>query len=229
MISGLIALLAGDAATARTWASGARVEFGELRDSWSRASASMSLAFALLQLGELEAAQDALDGSVPALLDVGDLKMASGCLIAHGLIARFSGQMDEAELHYREALELCMRAGDPANSPVCMEGISAAVGQRDPQAAVRLLGAARALFDAGNIPAVPGFEAFYEGTSAVLTEALGDEAAEQLLAEGAAAARTHPLADLTSGLLGERALHSPGALRHFDGSDGARTRGFDRA
>lgn len=52
---------------------------------------------------------------------------------------------------------------------------------------------------------MPGFEVFHEGTSAILSEALGEEAAEQLVAEGASAAKTRPLADLTSGLLAEQA------------------------
>jgi predicted ATPase/class 3 adenylate cyclase len=200
MISGLIAVLAGDPATAQGWASEARAEFGELEDSWSRASASMALAFARVQLGELESAEQALAGSVPALLQVGDLKMASGCLIAHGLIARFSGRTDEAERHYGEALELCARAGDPANSSVCLEGMAAAVMQSDPQRAARLLGAARALFDAGNIPNVPGFEVFYEGTSAMLSELVGEDAMDELCARGASTARTLPLADVALSL-----------------------------
>jgi predicted ATPase/class 3 adenylate cyclase len=201
MISGLIALLAGDPPTARMWASDAMAEFGELGDSWSRASASVSLAFALLQLGELEAAQEALDGSVPALVDVGDLKMASGCLIAHGLIARFSGAADEAERRYGEALELCVRTGDPANAPVCLEGMAAALASSEPEAAARLLGAARALFDGGNIPSVPGFEVFYEGTSAILEDALGEEALAGLRTRGASAARSLPLADVAVSLV----------------------------
>ena len=201
MISGLIANLAGDPGTARTWASEARAEFGELDDSWSRASASMSLAFALLQLGELEAAEDALAGSVPALLEVGDLKMASGCLVAHGLIARFGGRNDEAERHYGAALELCAQAGDPANAPVCLEGMAAAIAPSDPTRAMLLLGAARALFDGGAIPVVPGFEVFYEGTSAALAEVVGEEAMAELRARGASTARTVPLAEVAASLV----------------------------
>ena len=196
MISGLVALLVGDPTPTPAWASEAMSEFAQLGDSWSRASASMSLAFALVQLGELERAEAALDGSVPALLEVGDLKMANGCLIAHGLIARFSGRDEDAERHYREALELCVQTGDPANAPVCLEGIAAAVAPRDPASAARMLGAARALFDAGNIPNVPGFELFYEGTWAALAEGLGAEAAENLRAQGASRARTAPLAEI---------------------------------
>jgi predicted ATPase/class 3 adenylate cyclase len=198
MISGLVALLAGDPVTARPWAAEAVVEFGELGDSWSRASGSMALAFALIQVGELEAAEEALDGSVSALLGVGDLKMASGCLIAHGLIARFGGRPEEAERHYSEALELCVRTGDPANAPVCLEGIAAAVAERDPERALRLLGAARALFDAGHAPNVPGFEMLYEATSTALTEGLGPDAAERLRARGASIARARPLAEVVA-------------------------------
>ena len=198
MISGLISLLANDPAPAREWEPEAMAEFRELGDSWSRASASMSLAFALVQLGELDAAEAALEGSVPALLDVGDLKMAAGCVIAHGLIARFGGRADESEQHYRRALDLCAQIGDPANAPVCLEGIAAGVALRDPERAARVLGAARALYDAGNIPNVPGFEAFYEATSAALADGLGEPAVEELQARGASSARTRPIGELAA-------------------------------
>lgn len=198
MISGLNSLLAGDPTSTREWESEAMREFAELGDSWSRASASMSLAFALVQLGELETAATALDGSVSALLDVGDLKMANGCLIAHGLIARFSGRTDDAEQHYREALALCAKSGDPANAPVCLEGIAASRAAADPASAAQMLGAARALFDAGNLPIVPGFEVFYEGTWAQVAEVLGSDVAEGLRARGAASARTRNLVDIAA-------------------------------
>ena len=198
MISGLVSLLAGDPTPTPAWESEAMKEFEELGDSWSRASASMSLAFALVQLGELESAEAALDGSVRALVDVGDLKMANGCLIAHGLIARFTGRLEDAESHYREALELCVKTGDPANAPVCLEGIAASIAARDPATATQMLGAARALFDAGNIPNVPGFEVFYEGTWSQLADGLGEEVAQELRARGASAARTTPLADIAA-------------------------------
>jgi predicted ATPase len=196
MISGLVSLLAGDPDTARAWAGEARASFEVLSDSWSRSSASMVLAFALLQLGELEEAETALEGSVPALLEVGDLKMAGGCLLAHGLIARFAGDVDTAGRFYGDALELCARTGDPANAPLCLEGLAAAAVVRDPERAARLLGAARELFDAGFVPSVPGFEAFHELTSGIVAETLGASAMEELVASGAAAARSAPLGDL---------------------------------
>jgi predicted ATPase/class 3 adenylate cyclase len=196
MISGLIALLSGNVETARPWAAEAVVEFTELGDSWSRGTASMTHAFALVQLGELEAAEAALEGCVPALLEVGDLKIASSCLIAYGLIARFSGRADDSERHYAEALELCVRAGDPNNAPFCLEGIAAAVVGRDPERAARLLGAARELYDAGHFPTVPGFEPFHEASSALVGELLGADRAGELRTRGAAAARAIPLAEV---------------------------------
>jgi hypothetical protein len=198
MISGLVALLTGNPAQASAWAAEAMDEFAALGDSWSRASASVTVAFACVQLGELEAAEAALTGSVPALLQVGDLKMANSCLIAHGLIARFGGRLDAAEQHFRNALELCVKGGDPANAPICLEGIAATIGGRDPAGAVRMLGAARALYDAGNIPTTPGFERFYEGTWGVLADGLGAETAQQLGAEGAASAFTTNLIELAA-------------------------------
>lgn len=81
------------------------------------------------------------------------------------------------------ALRLCAEQGDPANAPVCLEGIAASVAARDPRRAARLLGAARCLFDAGYVPGVPGFEAFYETTLEQLEAELGVEL-EALLASG---------------------------------------------
>jgi predicted ATPase/class 3 adenylate cyclase len=196
MISALVALLAGNPAAAYPWASEAVEEFEGLGDSWSRASASVSLAFSLLQLGELDAARAALDGSADALLEVGDLKMAGGCRIALGLISRFEGNVEESEGHYTDALELCVRTGDPANAPVCLEGVAATLAAADPERAARLLGAAKALFDTGVQPSVPGFEVFYPGTRSMLADALGEDEVGRLEALGATNAKTRPLAEL---------------------------------
>jgi predicted ATPase/class 3 adenylate cyclase len=196
MVSAIVGLHAGNVDVARTWAAEAAEAFRAVEDSWSRASASLALAFALVQLGELEAARDALEGSVPALLDVGDLKMAHGCLVAHGLIARFGGDAAESDKRYREALELCVDAGDPTNAPLCLEGMAAAAAASDPERAARLLGAARALFEAGYFPTIPGFEVFSEATSAILEDALGAETSQRLQRVGASQARTSPLAEV---------------------------------
>jgi tetratricopeptide (TPR) repeat protein len=174
LISALGALLA-DVDVAAAWASEAVEEFSALDDSWSRASASMSLAFARLQQGDIAAAHAALEKSVPALLAVGDRKMASGCLIARAMAARFAGDLPEAAASYKQALTLCIDAGDPANTPVCLEGLAAAVAARNPQQAAHLLAAARALFDAGYLPMAPGFENFYETTHDLLESELGTE------------------------------------------------------
>ena len=168
----------------------------ELGDSWSRGSASISLAFALLQLGELDEARAALDGTAPALLEVGDLKMASGSLIALGLISRLGGGLEEGEGHYAEALDLCVQSGDPANAPVCLEGVAATVAMRDPERAARLLGAAKALYDTGVQPTVPGFEIFYPATRSLLEDVLGEDEVGRLEARGATSAQTEPLAEL---------------------------------
>jgi tetratricopeptide (TPR) repeat protein len=196
MISALIALLAGKPDVAHPWASDAVEEFGELGDSWSRGSASISLAFALLQLGELDEARAALDGTAPALLEVGDLKMASGSLIALGLISRLDGSFEEGEGHYAEALDLCVQSGDPANAPVCLEGVAATVAVRDPERAARLLGAAKALYDTGIQPSVPGFDVFYPATRSLLEASLGEDEVARLEARGATSAQTEPLAEL---------------------------------
>jgi hypothetical protein len=129
---------------------------------------------------------------------VGDLKMANGCLIAHGLIARFSGRTEDAAQRYGEALELCVQAGDPNNAPLCLEGIAAALAGAEPEHAAQLLGAAQALYDAGHFPTVPGFEVFHQATCAAVDDLLGVEPAAELRARGAEGARTLPLAEVAS-------------------------------
>lgn len=196
MISGYASLLSGNPVAAEPWAAAAVTSFEHLGDSWSRATASVAHAFSLVQLGELEAAGEALEGSVDALLSVGDLKMANTGLIANGLVARLTGDMESSEACYGEALAVCVGVGDPANAPVCLEGVAASVAAHDPERAARLLGAAKALFDSGAFPTVPGFEVFYMGTRSMLTDALGEDEVVALEARGATSADSIPLAEL---------------------------------
>jgi hypothetical protein len=196
MISGYASLLSGNPVAAEPWASAAAAKFEQLGDSWSRATATIARAFSLVQLGELEAAGQALEGSVDALRSVGDLKMANTGLIANGLVARLTGDTETAEASYGEALALCVEVGDPANAPVCLEGIAASVATRDPERGARLLGAAKALFDSGAFPTVPGFEIFYESTRSLLGGVLGEDEVDRLEALGATRARSSPLAEL---------------------------------
>ncbi|HET9675063.1 MAG TPA: adenylate/guanylate cyclase domain-containing protein [Gaiellaceae bacterium] len=186
MISGICAMLMQDIALAREWSAEAMDEFAELGDSWSRASGSMSLAFALVQLGELDDARTALDGSIATLVDVGDLKMANACAIAEAMIERFSGDTEASAAAYERALQLCVEAGDPANAPICLEGLAAASVATDPERAARLLGVARSLFDGGMFPTVPVFEVFYDTTSSVVEDVLGAETAARERAVGRA-------------------------------------------
>jgi predicted ATPase/class 3 adenylate cyclase len=193
MIAALVALVGDDPELARSWAADAVVRLRGLDDSWSAATGSTTLALASIQLGELAEAENALRGTVDALLSVGDLKMAGTASIAHGIIDRFTGELAAAGEHYTAALELCARSGDPANAPLCLEGIAAASVTENPQRSARLLGAARALFDAGYVPGVPGFEPMYAATLDVVKTIVGDDAVERLLAAGASDAQHVPL------------------------------------
>jgi hypothetical protein len=130
---------------------------------------------------------------VEELLAVGDLKIASNAQVAHALIDRFTGESAGAADHYVAGLELCARSGDPGNAPMCLEGVAAAIAMNDPVRSVRLLGAARALYDAGNVPGMPGFEPMYEGTLELLRGIVGPQETDRVLAGGAADARQMPL------------------------------------
>jgi predicted ATPase/class 3 adenylate cyclase len=186
MISGVCAMLMQDMPLAREWSAEAMDEFAALGDSWSRASGSTSLAFALIQFGELDEARAAIDGSIATLVDVGDLKMANACAIAEAMIERFSGDTEASAVAYERALQLCVDAGDPANAPLCLEGLAAASAPTDPQRAARLLGVARSLFDAGMFPTVPVFELFYDATWPTIQDLLGQDVAEREHAIGRA-------------------------------------------
>jgi hypothetical protein len=182
-ICAVTALFMGDPEAAVQRGEEAVASLTELGDPWSRAVASLPFGVGLLQLGDFDGARDSLKDTVPPLLEVRDLKMASACLIAQGMTARFTGNDEEAERPYAQALDLCAEAGDPANAPMCVEGIAAAVVTRDPRRAARLLGTAQALFEAGHQPNVPGFEAFYASTHDRLAEVCGANL-ENLLREG---------------------------------------------
>lgn len=173
MISALGAVNMFALAEVREWAGEAFEEFAVLGDSWSRGTAGLSLSYALIQQGELQDAVDVLDQAIPALLDVGDRKVASSCLIARAVALRFQGAPSAAA--YSQALTLCIDSGDPGNTPACLEGIAAALAPADPARAANLLGAAQSLFDRGYLPLLPGYQAFLETTHAQLEEALGDE------------------------------------------------------
>jgi predicted ATPase/class 3 adenylate cyclase len=175
MISAVGAVSVFAIAEATEWAGQAFEEFGSLNDSWSRGTAGLSLAFALIQQGEMADANAALDEAIPGLLEVGDRKVASTCFIARALAARFSGATKDSAEAYAEALTLCLDSGDAGNTPVCLEGIAAAVTAADPERAAHLLGAARSLYDHGYVPWLPGHLTLFEATHAQLEEVLGDE------------------------------------------------------
>ena len=100
--------------------------------------------------------------------------MANTASVALGFVERLAGDEEAAGRRFEEALRLCVAAGDPANAPVCLAGLASVTAAADPARATRLLGAARALLDAGVVPIVPGFELFYEPTFEALSAGLGD-------------------------------------------------------
>lgn len=173
MLRGLVAINNGEPATALERGRQAVEGFDALGDSWSRSSASVAYGLGLLQEGELDGSRDALRDSVATLAEVGDLKMANTASVALGMAERLAGDEEAAGRCFEEALRLCVAAGDPANAPVCLPGLAAATAAIDPARATRLLGAARALLDAGVVPIVPGFELFYEPTHEALAAGLG--------------------------------------------------------
>ena len=175
MISALGAANVFAIAEAREWAGQAFDEFASLHDSWSRGTAGLSLGIALIQQGELAEAVAVLDQAIPPLLEVGDRKVANSCLLARALAKRFQGASTDAVAAYVRALALCIDSGDPGNTPVCLEGIAAAIAPTDPRRAARLLGAAQSLYERGYLPLLPGYVALFETTHAQLEDALRDE------------------------------------------------------
>ncbi len=183
MLRALSAMNFADGVTATELGGQAIAAFDELGDTWSRSIASVAYGFGLLQLGELDGAREALRDSLPALVEVGDLKMAIAASINLAMVERFAQDDESSARMFEQALGFCVEAGDPATAPLCLAGLAASTSAREPERAGRLLGAARALFDSGNTPQLPGFELYYEGTHEALVAGLGD-ALEPLIAEG---------------------------------------------
>ena len=183
MLRALSAMNFADGVTAAELGGQAFAAFDALDDSWSRSMASVAYGFGLLQRGELDGAREALRDSLPPLVEVGDLKMATAASIVLAMVER-SAQDDESSARsFEQALGFCVEAGDPATAPLCLAGMAASISAREPERAGRLLGAARALFDSGNTPQLPGFELYYDGTHEALAAGLGD-ALDPLIAEG---------------------------------------------
>ena len=196
MISGYASLLSGNPVAAEPWAAAAVARFEQLGDSWSRATASVARAFSLVQLGELEAAGEALEGSVDALRSVGDLKMANTGLIANGLVARLTGDMQGSEARYGEALAVCVEVGDPANAPVCLEGVAASVAAHAPSAPPVYSEQRRRSSTLAPFRPSPGSRSSMSATRSMLADALGEDEVGRLEALGATNAKTRPLAEL---------------------------------
>ena len=103
--------------------------------------------------------------------------------IVLAMVERSALDDESSARSFELALGFCLEAGDHATAPLCLAGMAASISAHEPERAGRLLGAARALFDSGNTPQVPGFELYYEGTHEALAAGLGD-ALEPLIAEG---------------------------------------------
>ena len=80
------------------------------------------------------------------------------------IVARLRGARDL----YEQAYWVAEQGGDRSNVPLCLEGVAAMTAADEPTAAARLLGAARAAYESGRVPTMPGFEAFAATTQEAL-------------------------------------------------------------
>jgi predicted ATPase/DNA-binding SARP family transcriptional activator len=178
-------VIVGDAQRALDEGRDALARFRAIRADRQVFFAQLGVGFALLQLGELEQSRAILDETLTEFERILNWKLANMCAIGLGLNSRFSGDDAAALAYYERALAIAERAGDPSNVPLALEGIAAASAAEDPARAAKLLGAARAAYDAGRTPTLPGFEPLFEQTSEQLAAALGESFAP-LFAEGRA-------------------------------------------
>jgi predicted ATPase/class 3 adenylate cyclase len=149
------------------------------------------LAVALNNLGNLQVNSREFDDAATTLAEALALSRevavpdAIGRVLSNlGLALVGRGDVEDAAEHMSEALTLFATTGSVAASEA-LNGLAAVANRKgNPRRAARLLGASNRILKESGRPRDPYEASLYEETLAAAEELLGDQAAEQLLAEG---------------------------------------------
>jgi predicted ATPase/DNA-binding SARP family transcriptional activator len=180
----LFAVLVGDGSEAVRHGQTAMRQYEAIGGTRQLDFAQLGVGLGLLLTGELELAAQTLEENFENLTRMANWKLASMAALGAALTARLRGDLRGACDLYEQAYWVAEQGGDRSNIPLCLEGVAATTAAEEPTTAARLLGAARAAYDSGRVPTMPGFEAFAATTQEVLAGRLGSRL-DTLLAEGA--------------------------------------------
>lgn len=162
-----------------------------------------SLGMTLLRRGDPSAGKQLLDESLSLMRALGDTIGIALLLTDLGCVLQAQGDSEGAAAHYRNALTLAWQIGDKRRIAFCLEGVAAALGNSNPQAAARLWGAAEELRKIIAAPLPPSELPDYQQYLAALRSRLS--AAE--FAASWEAGRAQPLAQIVSEELQVRATY----------------------
>ena len=130
-----------------------------------------------------------------------------------GRIAQQRGDLVAARRCFAESLTLCKELGNQRPVADSLEGLAAvAGGQRLPERACRLFGAAAALRETGGWPLAPVYQNEYERQVAAVRATLGEEAFAAAWAEGQAMTPEEAVAYYERGVIRGR-TRRPGQSR----------------
>lgn len=173
---GRIALLAGDHPRADALHERARRLAAEQSDRFSEHFAGIGLALSARRQGQLERADEHLDGRLEWYREIGWGPGVALVCAERGFIAELRGDAPAAlELH-RAGWVVAARTGDPRALALAMEGVAGAMALAgDATTAARLLGAAGAARERAGAPLPPAERGDLDRITTAARKALGEE------------------------------------------------------
>ena len=159
--------------------------YRETGDKWGAAGALTGLAEAIRREGDTPRAASLLEEGLALFEETGDLRNVAVVLHNLGDAARDCGDLDEAAARYRAALSRFQSGDDRAGMVDCIAGVgglNALAGHTE--LAARLLGAAAALADAGDLGDTQSDAEQFRADVASVQEKLGEPAFTAAWEEG---------------------------------------------
>jgi predicted ATPase/DNA-binding CsgD family transcriptional regulator len=185
-VAGLRDLIAGDAKSAIEHLDTAQRIYAKEGDLRHRAETLTVLGMAYGHAGDVERGLQSLEESLSICERTGELWNRSFTLWRLGILRLAKGQTPVATKLVKQSLELHSRMGQRVGVAACLEALAWLAAERDPERAVTLLGAARALGSAMGDPVLqlPALEPAPPDQEAELRARLGESKFAGAFADG---------------------------------------------
>ena len=126
-----------------------------------------------------------IENAIDAARSAGDFHELAACLRSIGRVRFARGELEAAEAHFLESLELVRRIGDQRSLADWLEGWArGCIARGEPSRCVLLLGAADALREAIGAARAPDYRRWYDELLASAASSLTAEAVESSLTAG---------------------------------------------